>query len=290
MMRALLSTLLKENPFLYQSAYLPYMRLRMSLGLEPAWVRRIACTVSCPDNARIPRVRDAGITRRGIQLMHNGLRVYSQSYYGYMMNRLMQENRGVHEPQEELVFGNVLPHIRPGSTMLELGSYWAFYSMWFRRDVPDSRCICVEPVAHNLRMGRRNFSLNSLDAIFERGYVGTRKSTAPDGVPVFAVDEICERHNVKQLGILHADVQGAELEALQGAREMLANERIDYCFISTHGNDLHDAVRRTLLEYGHRVIADANCDESFSEDGVFVTSRGSLNDCGPISISLRARP
>ncbi len=248
----------------------------MALGLDGEWTARIAVTVSCPDNTRLHRIADAGLIRNGTLMMHNGLQVLAESYYGYRMCKLLVENRGVHEPQEELVFSRILPAIDSGATMLELGSYWAFYSMWFRRDVKDSRCICVEPVEQNRRMGERNFRLNGLDGVFLPGYVGSLETVAPDGVPVVTVDATCRRQGVERLAILHMDVQGAELEALRGATRMLAEERIDYVFVSTHGNELHAKARELLMSLGHRVVADADCDDSFSQDGILVTCRAGI--------------
>jgi len=244
-MISVLASTFKKVPFLYRLAYVPYMKVRMSLGFYAEWTERIARTVACPDNARLPRVSDAGVIKNGTQVMHNGLRIYVGSYYGYVMSRLLLENKGVHEPQEELVFSKILPVVKKGGTMLELGSYWAFYSIWFGREVSGGRCICVEPVKQNLEMGEKNFLLNGLKGDFLQGYVGSSESTAPDGVPVLTVDATCSRLGIETLAILHMDIQGAELDALKGATNMLSDNRIDYVFVSTHSNQL--GVTRTSL-------------------------------------------
>lgn len=286
-MRSVLASMCKEVPILYRLVCVPCMKIWMALGFNNEWKERIARTIACPDNARLRRVADAGFSKDGTQVMHNGLRIYAGSYYGYVMARLLEENSGVHEPQEELVFSTILPAVENGSTMMELGSYWAFYSMWFAQEVQDSRCICVEPAQQNLRMGERNFLLNGLKAVFLRGYVGAHEATAPDGVPVVTVDATCRRQGVEKLAILHMDVQGAELDGLRGATEMLSDDRIDYVFVSTHSNELHVESRDLLQQFGHRVIADANCDQSYSQDGILVTCRAGI-DQPVIQISHRS--
>jgi hypothetical protein len=44
--------------------------------------------------------------------------------------------------------------------MIELGSFWAFYSLWFHAVVPLATNYMIEPVLQNLNYGRTNFELN----------------------------------------------------------------------------------------------------------------------------------
>jgi hypothetical protein len=76
---------------------------------------RTNLTISCPDNAHLPRVPEAAQIAHGLQVMHNGLRVHddSYSYFPDEMHEILRQNRGVHEPQEERVFAEVLPHPGP---------------------------------------------------------------------------------------------------------------------------------------------------------------------------------
>ena len=66
--------------------------------------------------------------------MHNGLAVTAQGYYGAFSD-ILTANRGVHEPAEERLFAAVLAQIDPSraALMVELGSYWAYYSTWFSK-------------------------------------------------------------------------------------------------------------------------------------------------------------
>ena len=128
-------TRLQANPIIKYLVYYPVRfialrtthraRLREKKREMEWWRYRRAVTISCPDNARIPRVPDAGRVQGNILTMHNGLRVRKDSHYGADMLRLLRENRGVHEPQEELVFAEVLKWLPDEATMVELGSYWA---------------------------------------------------------------------------------------------------------------------------------------------------------------------
>jgi hypothetical protein len=66
-----------------------------------------------------------------VQVMHNGIRVLADGYYGEWMTRLIELCSGCHEPQEERVFHEVMARIPAVATMIELGGFWAFYSLWF---------------------------------------------------------------------------------------------------------------------------------------------------------------
>lgn len=85
------------------------------------WADRIRDAKTSSDNAHIPRVENSGQVIDGELIMHNGLRVGELSYDGEGPRSLMVANQGVHEPQEERVFQEILKELQSGATMLELG-------------------------------------------------------------------------------------------------------------------------------------------------------------------------
>ena len=104
----------------------------------------------------------------GIQVLreyhhvHNGVPAVRHGYYGSDFTTIFEANLGVHEAAEERLFGEVLKFMPRGAVMLELGSYWAFYSTWFGRAVARPRLLCVEGEPHNLALGRRNAARNGV--------------------------------------------------------------------------------------------------------------------------------
>lgn len=82
--------------------------------------------------------------------------------------------KGHHEPQEEKAFYEVLKFIQPNATMIELGSYWGYYSLWFATAVPGSINYLVEPDPFRMNIGKINFNLNNKNGIFLRGYAGIK--------------------------------------------------------------------------------------------------------------------
>ena len=258
--------------------------LLLNWGVSEAWQQRISLAMESSDNEHIPRVANAGQLIHGTQIMHNGLRINCGSYYGPELQQLLLQNRGVHEPQEERVFKMVVNSLQPGAVMLELGAYWAFYSMWFLSVVPRGTASMVEPESFRLECGERNFKLNGLRGDFTHAFI--RDEPRPGGPPTITVDEFSADKNIHRIDVLHSDIQGHELDMLRGAKRMLDEQRVGYIFLSSHSNELHDQCRKHLLERGFIILADANLPESFwGVDGVLVARASHYDGIGPVAIS-----
>lgn len=253
------------------------------------WRRRIDDVIACADNQYIIRVPNAGELHNGLITMHNGIRVGGLSYYGSGNMNMLIENLGVHEPQEERAFGAVLPHVPDGSTMLELGAYWGFYSLWFAKAVANARCYLVEPKLDNLRSGRMTFTLNACRAVFEQAYVGAVDKTSRYGIPTISVDALCRTKGITRLAILHADVQRAETAMLRGAGQMLESKAIYFLFISTHSNELHYECIDLLKSRDYVIMASADRNETYSVDGLVVAKCKNIQQPKQLSISKRPR-
>ena len=93
---------------------------------------------------------------------------------------------------------------------------------------------------------------------------------------------------VQHLSIVHADIQGAELEMLHGAEEMFSQRAIDYVFISSHSNELHRDCIKFVEGYDYIIVADADLDDTFSYDGLIVARNPSAPAPREMSISRRS--
>ena len=263
---------------------------------------RIEITSGCRDADDIPKVPDAGRVffhaekRKHYQVMHNGIKVFNDSHYGEFNTQIIANLRGHHEPQEERVFFEVLKRVPEGGVMVELGSFWAYYSMWFAQQVSGATNYMIEPmVVHH---GIENFALNGLETgNFVEACVGRKSKTNCDFVhwdgslhqlPQWAVDDFVREHKIDKLDILHSDIQGAELEMLQGASKTLADGNINFLFISTHGMRLHENCLELLQANGYGVIAEHSPLESFSVDGLIAMHHGSI-DFPQVEISRNPR-
>lgn len=229
-----------------------------------------------PCNAHIERVEHAGEIVDGHLVTHNGLLV-KPSDPGYL--KLLQGNAGCHEPQEEYLFQEVLTQIPPGGCILELGAYWAFYSMWFAQAVPRAKCYLVEPRRENLSVGQYNFAKNGLQGKFFRGKIGQGH---------LGVDRFMKSQRLDYVDVLHADIQGAELELLCDAEDSLNRGRIGYVFVGTHSQKLHYQCKSYLERHGYPSIAHADFEYgTFCCDGVLVARHHTRPELDTLELPLR---
>lgn len=249
---------------------------------------RIWLVQQSEDNIFIPRVENAGSIVGNYQIMHNGIKILKDGYYGDWVTRMFCQNRGVHEPQEERVFQEVLKKIPRGGCMVELGAYWSFYSLWFYKNIPEAKCYMVEPSSDNIKIGERNFEENSSKGIFINACIGN--SNEFPGVRVATMDELMEEYQIKHLSILHSDIQGSEYEMIKQSSELLKENRIDYVFISTHTNEIHYKCLEYIKKYQYDIIAEYDVDKSFSWEGLIVANSKLVEHVDINNISINRRP
>ena len=107
-------------------------------------------------------------------------------------------------------------------------------------------------------------------------------------VQPFCVDKFCEAHQIFQLNMLHSDIQGFEYLMLQGAEQMLKREAIDYIFLSSHSQELHETCVQYLTDHNYQILASADLQETYSFDGLIVAKRKSL--IGPNELAISKKP
>ena len=175
------------------------------------------------------------------------------------------------------------------ATMIELGAFWSFYSMWFNTNVSNAKNYMVEPDAFNLSCGVRNFNLNKIKGDFTQAFVGTKNSTDSLGNRTIGIDDFCQEKNISFVDILHCDIQGYEYDMLIGAEKMIAKDAVGYFFISTHSNEVHNECLQHLINKNYAIVATADLDETFAEDGLIVAKSKNYKGIEKIKISLKTK-
>ncbi|MCV2875280.1 hypothetical protein OE810_03315 [Rhodobacteraceae bacterium XHP0102] len=213
----------------------------------------------------INRVPQSGyLDGAGNVVLHNGNKVPVRGAFAYYsgFSDILILNRGVHEPLEEFCFQTLLTrlaHYSDPITMLELGAYWGHYSMWMKLAFADAEVTLVEPDPVNLAAGQHNFALNDYEGRFINDFVGNGH---------FSVDAHLHANTHPKLTLLHSDIQGFEVEMLQGASQSLTAKAVDYVFVSTHSNPLHEACLGLLSDYGYCIEVSSDPDtHTTSSDG-----------------------
>jgi FkbM family methyltransferase len=278
------------------------------VGISEQERARLVMTVSCQDTDVIPKAPGAGSVVEGVQIMHNGVRVVENCYYGEWMTELIRRLQGHHEPQEELVFHEVVERLARTSdspVILELGSFWAYYSAWFLKRIPSGQAFLVEPDPNNLAVGQRNFALNGMEGVFLQAAVGAG-ATPPEGfwcesddlerrVPREGLASLLDRFNLEKVDIVLADVQGAETPLLEGAESILSAGRVRFLIVSTHHHSIsgdpltHQRCLELLQSVGAHIIAEHSVAESYSGDGLIAVSFERQDRDLQVPVS-RARP
>ena len=145
--------------------------------------------------------------------------------------------------------------VGPGMTVLDLGAHHGLYTTLLSRLVgPEGRVIAFEPSPRERRGLERHLRLNGCNnvtvvpcAVGERSgtaeffMANSRRSGASgmrntelDGrfadsvrieVPVTTIDEYLEEHHIEGVDFVKMDIEGAELAALRGGRDLLTADR-----------------------------------------------------------------
>lgn len=289
-MRDLVKLLLKRNYSVFKVSRLllssmGFFKKKIHSKVDEFWKNRIDLVLRSPDNEKIYRVANAGKVMKDTQVMHNGIKIHVGSYYGDANTVLLYKNKGVHEPQEERVFNDVLGLLPPTAVMLELGAFWGFYSMAFQQKIAAGKNYLIEPDPHALLSGKHNFRLNNFKGFFFNYFISDKPSGGT--VPSISVDRFLNDEKIERLHLLHSDIQGFELLMLKGAVDHLASAKIDFIFISTHSNELHTMCKEFLEKLDYVILCDADLSETYSWDGLIVAKHSTVP--GPVKLEISKR-
>lgn len=264
-----------------------------TLPLDSTNKMRIKMTTHCADCDHLPRVRHAGkVIEDSVeryQVMHNGLKVVADGYIGTWVTEIIKLLKGFHEPQEEKAFSEILKYIDDNATMVELGSWWAYYSLWFQREIKNAKNYLIEPDPNNLEIGKRNFSLNKMtghhfnfaigkESIDSIQYQCYESDNIEREIRVLSVDDFIQQQGIPFVDLLLADIQGFELDMLRGATKSIERGIIRFIVLSTHhhliSNDplVHQKCLDFFHSYGAKILVEHTVSESYSGDGLIIAS------------------
>lgn len=256
-------------------------------------LERAVLTISCRDTDVIPKVPDAGRvieTEDGaVQIMHNGVKVVDGCYYGDWMSAVIRGLRGHHEPQEELLYHEILKYCRHNTTMVELGCFWSYYSLWYLHEIPGSRTVGFEPDPLNREAGLTNMRLNGFEdrSQIHEGAIGGTAS--PDlwiwaeglrkhiQVPCRDMDETLKIVG-SPIEILHMDAQGGENAFIPTMAKAVKDGNVRFLFVSTHHEGItgsptsHQDCISAIRQLGGYILGDHAVEDSYSADGLIVAS------------------
>ncbi len=246
---------------------------------------RIDKALLCKDCDSLDRDLNGGNIIGDFQIMHNGIKIKKDCYCGEWMTELILKCGGHHEPQEEFAFYKVLDKIKEDGLMIEVGSSWAYYSMWFNQKIKNARNFMIDVDALNLNLGVENFNINSMEGSFHIGKI-----------PELNILDFIKDQSISFVDILHVDIQGWEYHLLEQLGDFIKN--IGYIFISTHTDKnnkgeywgapkefLHEECLSFLINKKFKILCEHDMNESYSHDGLIV-ARNPLIDKDFTSINI----
>lgn len=199
-----------------------------------------------------------------------------QRWLPFSGGKLLRLLLGSYEPDQTAW---VTSQLKVGSVLFDVGAAVGYYTLVASRLVgPAGRVVSFEPDPKNAAFLRQHVTINQLanvevhqaaigdctgQAYFTRGTgtgTGHLDESGEATVILWKLDDIIEHTRIPTH--IKIDVEGAELEVLEGARNLLCTAK-PTLFLSTHGSVVHQACCRFLLQLGYdiqSVSADPKCD------------------------------
>jgi FkbM family methyltransferase len=233
---------------------------------------------------------------RQVHVFDNGVQVYDDHVWPGQRERYRKRN--VHEAEEEDIFVEILRSLPPDGCFLDIGSAIGYYPLLAKRVVPGLVVHAVEPLELHRQRFLENVALNGLTrgdfTIHEEAISSSvgRASFREDGygsgiqrtsgtvrakpscvldVWTTTLDRLLERIG-RHVHLCQMDVQGHELDVLEGARRTLESGGITTFLIGTHSPRLHRRCMALLTDHGYEILHDLY-DTQEQPDGILAARR-----------------
>jgi FkbM family methyltransferase len=177
---------------------------------------------------------------------------------------------GSYEFQKRLLFERT---ITDGSIVFDLGGFTGYYTLLASALVgPEGHVFVFEPLPRNLNYLHRHLTLNKISNVsvieaavsdhsgmlsFQVGPSSARGRLEQGGdllVRTVSLDEMIKSGELPDPQYLKVDVEGTELQVLEGAAHLLQRCH-PILFIDTHGEEVHAQCCRYLEKLGYQLQA-----------------------------------
>jgi FkbM family methyltransferase len=179
---------------------------------------------------------------------------------------------GIYELDKQKLFYSSL---KEGDVVYDLGANVGYYSLLASQAVgATGRVVCFEPSLRNISYIRRHLQVNSISncdvieaAVSSSNGIGffdkspdsfqghlAKESENTASVKTVSLDSLVSSGQLQPPTVVKCDIEGAEYEALLGARSTL--ERFSpIIFLATHGPDVHERCCDFLFNLGYELSA-----------------------------------
>jgi FkbM family methyltransferase len=164
--------------------------------------------------------------------------------------------------------------LRPGDVVFDIGAHVGYFTLLASRLVgPQGRVFAFEPLPVNVEYLMRHVRANRLNnveilpvavgggmgqmSLESEGGTGRGRLTATTSecgprVPIVSLDAMLEQGRVRGPSFIKMDVEGAEVEALPAAKELISQFH-PVILLSLHGDAAHQHCVPFLREHGYEL-------------------------------------
>lgn len=197
---------------------------------------------------------------RAIWKFANGIEFYQDQLIGFQILRYMKEN--YHEPEVEKFFTEIIKKYDDG-VFIDVGAAGGYYSFLAKKLQPKIEIHAFNPSPVFQKMMTDNMTLNKISDIhihkiaisdqegfcnIEPGWGG--KITSQGNIPMTTITKFLNELN-KDCFLIKIDIQGHELAALEGAKEVLG--RIKNIIMESHTPEIHSKCLGILKSHDFKI-------------------------------------
>jgi FkbM family methyltransferase len=228
-----------------------------------------------------------------VYVFGNGIRLRRGDVMDMQVERYSEPgNPNLHEPVEEewmlRSFAEALPE---APLFLDIGAGVGYYSFLIKKRWPDAVVVAFEALARHADALEANRELNGLSpqdiavvraavgqtsgeaSFVDQGYgsmlAGGGTNRASVSVEMRSLTAVLQ--TLPPVHLMKMDIQGAELDVLKPASELLGRGGVRHMIIGTHGRSLHRGVVKLLDKLGYEIVLD-DPSPPMQPDGLVVAS------------------
>ncbi len=163
--------------------------------------------------------------------------------------------------------------LKEGDVVVDAGAYPGDYAIWASRQVgATGKVICFEPTPHNRAILERNLRREKYDnaiivpkglwnkntTLNLSGITGFSASVSEDNtgdtIDVSRLDDALDKLGISKIDVLKMDIEGAEIEAIQGCEKTLEANKAQVMIATYHivnGQNTSSFIEGVLKKYGY---------------------------------------
>jgi len=150
-------------------------------------------------------------------------------------------------------FNSIINEIKSETPiMIELGAFWSLWSIIFRKKYPKGKTIIVEGDLEKLNVGINNLSLNDINNVtyYHNTIYGEKSNTLfSEDIKDIKLSEIINSIISDKIDLIHMDIQGSEIYAIDDIINLILNNKLSYSIIATHSESIEYEITNKLKNH-----------------------------------------